>query len=512
MERLAPPVRKHHPAGVTPARARATLYSRSRCLNTSSCQPVAWVRSLVRLRSDRPVDIGLGARLCSDVRHYIQTRPRFAAGRLQTQSGLTVRRSRRGRASLLEPRSTPAGRNEPVGPTTDSTAASFLDPVSASTTLPVVLPRHAVATRNIRRSRRHGDRRDRPLGGRVSSFRSNTASATKSGAPLAAALRDAGWHWRGRWRRRSAARPCVICKSLIVPRTRAGAEPGLGSRLRRRVSVNSPIEHGARENSCSEQLDGSCPAPAFRLHPRGRKSSTSTRPDRALSRPDCRQDRELEAELHAGPRRRGVQRFSSRLHGATTGTAAGALDSHSWTSCSIHRTARLRTLSARGKVSRGDQRIDAGRDNPVAATTSVSFINLIITSRPPRAPCGARGRNRVTRGRPTASVNRTMQRPAGGTRSADSVGQGGRTGPGTGSISFRLGGIPHRDRRGPLSLVAQRRLIVSSTRSICDPLRTRSPPRSARPMSVPMFRPRTSRTPPERNGSVGWPTSTAGAA
>ena len=30
-------------------------------------------------------------------------------------------------------------------------------------------------------------------------------------------------------------------------------------------------------------------------------------------------------------------------------------------------------------------------------------------------------------------------------------------------------------------------------------------------MSVPMFRPRTSsRTPPERNGSVGWPTSTAG--
>ena len=76
----------------------------------------------------------------------------------------------------------------------------------------------------------------------------------------------------------------------------------------------------------------------------------------------------------------------------------------------------------------------------------------------------------MTRGRPTASVNRTMQRPAGGTRSADSVGQGGRTGPGTGSISFRLGGILTAGRAvvvgGPTAL------IVSSTRSICDPLRT----------------------------------------
>ena len=45
---------------------------------------------------------------------------------------------------------------------------------------------------------------------------------------------------------------------------------------------------------------------------------------RELSRPDCRQDPELEAELRAGPRRRGVQRFSSRLHAAPIGTAAGA--------------------------------------------------------------------------------------------------------------------------------------------------------------------------------------------
>ena len=36
-----------------------------------------------------------------------------------------------------------------------------------------------------------------------------------------------------------------------------------------------------------------------------------------------------------------------------------------------------------------------------------------------------------------ARERRTMQRPAGGTQSADSVEQGGRNGPGTGSIRFR---------------------------------------------------------------------------
>ena len=36
----------------------------------------------------------------------------------------------------------------------------------------------------------------------------------------------------------------------------------------------------------------------------------------------------------------------------------------------------------------------------------------------------------------TATFHRTMQRPAGGTQSADSVEQGGRNGPGTGSIRF----------------------------------------------------------------------------
>ena len=186
------------------------------------------------------------------------------------------------------------------------------------------LPGHGGGNTQHSRFRRHGDRRDRPLGWRVSSFRSNTASATKSGAPLAAALRDAGRHWRGRWRRRSAARPCVICKSLIVPRTRAGAEPGLGSRLRRRVRR----QRADRARRPREQLLRA----TRRKLPGARVSPASARQEivhideagRALSRPDCRQDRALEAELHAGPRRRGVQRFSSRLHGATAGTAAGA--------------------------------------------------------------------------------------------------------------------------------------------------------------------------------------------
>ena len=87
----------------------------------------------------------------------------------------------------------------------------------------------------------------------------------------------------------------------------------------------------------------------------------------------------------------------------------------------------------------GDQRIDAGPGQPGRGDHFLQFQQSHRLALPtPHA--GARGSNRVTTwGRPTASANRTMQHPAGGTPAADSVGQGGRNGPGTGSIKFRRG-------------------------------------------------------------------------
>ena len=181
----------------------------------------------------------------------------------------------------------------------------------------------AVATRNIRDFEDTWDRRDRPLGRRVSSFRSNTASATKSGAPLAAALRCR----TALARSLAAALGRTSVCDLQIPHRAADPRRGRtgprvatlpSSSASTRRSSTAPARTGAPRNSTEAARR---PRVAF-IRAAGNRPHRRGRP--RLSRPDCRQDRELEAELRAGPRRRGVQRFSSRLHAAPTGTAAGA--------------------------------------------------------------------------------------------------------------------------------------------------------------------------------------------
>ena len=216
----------------------------------------------------------------------------------------------------------------------------------------------------------------------------------------------------------------------------------------------------------------------------------------------------------------GVQRFSSRLHAAPAVPLRGRLDSHSWTSCSIHRTARRAALSAaRGKVSRrrSAHRCWTGTTRSRRPLLSVSQSG-IITSRPPRKPHeGRAGETVVTRGRPTG-IREPNDAAPGGWNAVGGLGRARRSDPATSTPARdRLYQVSprrhsHRNRRavvvgGPTAL------IVSMTRSICHPLRT---PLAAAVSSADEradVRPRSSsRTPPERNGSVGWPTSTAGAA
>ena len=226
----------------------------------------------------------------------------------------------------------------------------------------------------------------------MSSFRSNTASATKSGAPLAAALRCRTALARSLAAARSAARPCVICKSLIVPQTRAGAEPGLGSRLCRRVRrqladrARRPREQVLR--ATRRKLPGARVSPSsarqeiVHIDEAGRASPDLTAVKTVNSKPSF-------VLVHAG------EACSASAPDYTRHPPVplrGRLDSHSWTSCSIHRTARPAHFQRAWKESLGDQGIDGGPRQPGRGDHFLQFQQSHRHVSPPRAPCGARGR------------------------------------------------------------------------------------------------------------------------
>ena len=150
----------------------------------------------------------------------------------------------------------------------------------------------------------------------------------------------------------------------------------------------------------------------------------------------------------------------------------GRLDSHSWTSCSIHRTLPACPLAAGVErvPRRSAHRCWTGTTRSRRPLPSVSPISSSRLA-PPRAPCGARGRKSSDPGS-SDGIREPNDAALGGRNAVGGLGRARRSeraGDRLYQVSPRR--HSHRNRRavvvgGPTAL------IVSITRSICHPLRT----------------------------------------